>query len=49
MKKCCWFRLDKRVDDIAARMAEHLLRTGCRRPVCWFFADIHSSEPEAEP
>ena len=28
-----WFCLVKRVDDNAARMAEHLLRTGCRRPV----------------
>ena len=28
-----WFCLVKRVDDNAARMAEHLLRCGCRKPV----------------
>ena len=37
-----WLRLNKRVDDIAARMAEHLLRTGCRRPV-FFMNYLESS------
>ena len=32
-----WIRLVKRSDDIIVRMTEHLLRTGCRRPV--FFLD----------
>ena len=39
-----WLRLNKRVDDIAARMAEHLLRTGCRRPV--FF--MNSMDPSSD-
>ena len=49
MKKCCWFRLDKRVDDIAARMAEHLLRTGCRRPVFFMNYLDHSSDTDRLP
>ena len=41
-----WFRLVKRMDEIAARMAEHLLRTGCRRPVFFMNYMDHSSDTD---
>ena len=41
-----WLRLNKRVDDIAARMAEYLFQTGCRRPVFFMNYMDHSSDTD---
>ena len=44
-----WLRLNKRVDDIAARMAEHLFQTGCRRPVFFMNYLDDSSDTDRLP
>ena len=41
-----WFRLVKHADDVAARMTEHLLRTGCRRPVFFLNYLEYSSDTD---